>query len=559
MPKQDLEETLFDEAVREVAETGELSFPTRRRLWLELGPHDPRDEMDDDPRALTGPLKIRAGLAIACAKKVMPVWSRFAPDDKEPQKLLKAAQNYLAGKLTAEQLDKALHEAGGFLDRAENEPYSTAPAAAMAVWSAAIAARDDEHLLEDWFADARDGEIDYDDWDAAYLASIAWSGRDEGSQPGERAVQRMKFWAWYLEQLAPLLGREKFHFSRKALEAFKEKQTPPKALPQEVTLESFCDYIGAGDYIYHIRNLDDPEKTGDWQIFTRMRGDHAVCPATKQECRELKFYYGVSLLKGTLTKGNSLNVCMWVPLFHCDEHPGDSHTPRAEYGNTKADMKRFFGEDWRTEAFLWELQERAVNAFVIGEGYTELNGVLNYHHNLHIPAGIEGIRWLDMETETLEIDLRKFGPHVYFPNCNWEDFQRFYPDRIVPREDGSSLVTFQRHWVRCYPGEDGQLQRVTITSRFKLEVEWFNPNNKNQSTYNPGKKLSWVKALKTAFDLPTDEARAWVEDPDQPWRERFQNLTRRQAERLQSVLRSNGIKCRIMPWRVGVSGDTQLR
>lgn len=545
----------FRGAVNEVAESGELSLPARRRLWLALGEWEWRDEEDREeiPRALTEPLKKRAGLACLCAKKVMPVWSAYAPNDKAPQKLLKTARDYLDGKIPAEKLEKAMEGTGGFLDRAEGEPYSTAPAAAMAAWQAAFCAWWDEPLLAERYADAIDSELDYDDKDAAYLASVAWGGRDEEAQPGERAVEQMKFWAWYLEQLAPLLGIEKFHFPKKAIAVFKEKQFPVKPVPEEVTLESFCDYIGAGDYLYHTRS------GRSCQIVTRMRGDHAVCPKTKEECRKLKFYYGVALLEDTLPGEHPFTVTMRVPLFHCDVHPGNSHTPRAEYTNPKANCQRYLAGEGRAEAFLREVERRAANVFVIGEGYTILNGEIEHHHNVRIPAGVPGIRWADWETETLEIDLAQFGPHVYFPDCSWEEFLRFYPDRAAKQEDGSYLVTFQRHWVRCYPDEAGKLRRVTLTSRFKLEVEWYNPDNKNLNTYNPGKILSWVKALRDAFDLTTAEARAWVEDPAQPWRARFEGLTRREAEGLQAALRSHGIRCRILPWRVGTPGDTTLR
>lgn len=422
---------LFDQAVAEVAESGDLSFPTRRQLWLALGEWEWRDEDDPEetPRALTEALKKRAGLAWACAKKVMPVWSAYAPDDKAPQKLLKAARDYLDGRIPAETLEKAMKE-GGFLDRAEDEPYSTAPAAAMAAWQAAWAAWLDEPLLARRYAGAIDSELDYDDWDAACLAAIAWSGRDEEAQPGERAVQRMKYWVWYLEQLAPLLGIEKFRFPKKAITVFKEKQFPVKPLPEEVTVESFCDYIGAGDYLYHTWNGRCCE------IVTRMRGDHAVCPKTKEECRQLVFYYGVRLLEDTLPGDHPLTVAMWVPLFHCDAHPGNSHAPRGEYANPKANCQRYLAGEGRAEAFLRQIRERAANVFVIGQGYTTLNGEIEHHHNVRIPAGVPGIRWADWSTETLEIDLEKFGPHVYFPDCNWEDLRRLYPNKAVPQEDG---------------------------------------------------------------------------------------------------------------------------
>lgn len=545
---------LFDQAVAEVAESGDLSFPTRRQLWLALGEWEWRDEDDPEetPRALTEALKKRAGLAWACAKKVMPVWSAYAPDDKAPQKLLKTVRDYLDGRIPAETLEKAMKE-GGFLDRAENEPYSTAPAAAMAAWQAAWAAWLDEPLLAQRYAGAIDSELDYDDWDAACLAAIAWSGRDEEAQPGERAVQRMKYWVWYLEQLAPLLGIETFRFPKKAITVFKEKQFPVKPLPEEVTVASFCDYIGAGDYLYH---------TWDGrccEIVTRMRGDHAVCPKTKEECRQLKFYYMVALLKDTLPGDCPFTVTMWEPLFHCDAHPGNSHPPRGEYANPKANCRRYLAGEGRAEAFLRQVREQAANVFVIGQGYTTLNGETEHHHNVRIPAGVPGIRWADWSTETLEIDLEKFGPHVYFPDCSWEDLRRLYPNKAVPQEDGSFLLEYERHWVRCYPDEAGKLRRVTITSRFKLEVEKLDLANKNQEKYNPGKRLGWVKALRDAFDLTTAEARAWVEDPGQPWRKRFDGLTRREAERLQTALRSHGVKCRIMPWRVGAPGDTMLK
>ena len=77
---------LFDQAATEVAESGALSFPTRRQLWLALGEWEWREEDDpeDTPRTLAEALKKRAGLAWACAKKVMPVWSAYAPEDKAP-------------------------------------------------------------------------------------------------------------------------------------------------------------------------------------------------------------------------------------------------------------------------------------------------------------------------------------------------------------------------------------------------------------------------------------------------------------------------------------------
>ena len=147
------------------------------------------------PRGLAEALKKRAGLAWACAKKVMPVWSAYAPDDKAPQKLLKAVRD---------------------------RPFPG-------------------------------------------LGLLVPAAPGDGRQMGGVPVVVVQFavdgpWVWYLEQLAPLLGIETFRFPKKAIEVFKEKQFPVKPLPEEVTVESFCDYIGAGDYLYQrLVGVEPPE------------------------------------------------------------------------------------------------------------------------------------------------------------------------------------------------------------------------------------------------------------------------------------------------------------
>ena len=80
---------ILEQAMKEVSETGKLPFSTRRKLWLALGPWEERDEMDSSPRTLTEPLKKRATLALACAKKVAKVWAAYNPEDKGPQTLVK--------------------------------------------------------------------------------------------------------------------------------------------------------------------------------------------------------------------------------------------------------------------------------------------------------------------------------------------------------------------------------------------------------------------------------------------------------------------------------------
>ena len=60
-----------------------------------------------------------------------------------------------------------------------------------------------------------DEDFDPYDWDAAKNAAVAWRDAGTGGDPGKQAVQEIKFWAWYLEEAAKLLGIEDFRFPQK--------------------------------------------------------------------------------------------------------------------------------------------------------------------------------------------------------------------------------------------------------------------------------------------------------------------------------------------------------
>ncbi len=568
---------VFQQAVKEVTETGRLSFSTRRELWLAFGPWEERDEMDKSPRTLTEPLRKRAELALACAKKVGKVWSAYDPEDKGPQELLKKASACLKGKLEADQLYQAW-KASDSMSRAEEERYSSAPMAAIAAERAAIVPYYDEFLLEPRCAGADDSELDPYDWDAAWCASLAWAGRDEEAGGGQQKVEEMKFWAWYLEQAAGLLGMEDFKFPKKAVKDFEEKQNPPKPVPEKVSMESFVDFLGCGEYRshYHVsRNGINrfAENLPTYDIHTFCTSKEAVCPKCKATSVQLKFYYGVNVLEAKLPgSDSSIRLLHTLPMLQCPNCPDSSFTPKEERINVKAAFKRYLEGPERLQAFQNELERRASNVFNIGEGYVSLNGAIEHHHDIKIPAGIQGIRWLDPEAEEvpldmgrlgktsyltgmteerLEVDLRLFGPHVYFRDMKLEEFCRAYPETVERMEDGSLRLTMERHWVRCWLNEAGTLERVVIQSRFHLEVETEHP-------------VTLTRFLMMEFHLSKDQAETEVSAccaKGHPQKEigPLSDLTRAEAMRLCAALRSRNIKCRVMPVPVGEKGDTQLR
>ena len=67
-----------------LAKSGKLDITVRRRIWQEMGALEPREQDSPTPRTLAEPLKKRARLALACAKKVTPIWCKCNPEDKRP-------------------------------------------------------------------------------------------------------------------------------------------------------------------------------------------------------------------------------------------------------------------------------------------------------------------------------------------------------------------------------------------------------------------------------------------------------------------------------------------
>ena len=200
---------------------------------------------DRDPCPLTEAVQKRAQLALACGKKVSRVWAAYDAQDKRPQTLLRQTSAYLQGKCTAEKLDRLLKDTN-FMPLMDEERYSSAPLAALAAYWGAVAALYDEPLLDSARLGCKEEQLDFYDWDAAWCAALAWAGRDENAGTGKQRVEEMKFWAWYLEQAAELMGEENYCFPKKEIK--KIPGTAGSARPGAGTggFGTFCSVYGAG-------------------------------------------------------------------------------------------------------------------------------------------------------------------------------------------------------------------------------------------------------------------------------------------------------------------------
>ena len=543
---ENTEKAALELAENEIAETGALSFPGRRRLWEAMGPLEPREQDSGTPRSLTGPLKKRAELALACAKKVSRIWCAFDGEDKRPQHLMKQTRAYLDGKISAEALSAESDVIDDFMIIVEDEGDS-ATAAALAAWDALVVALEDESLLEPWCADATDADLDPYDWDAAKNAAMAWRDAGSGGDPGKRAVREMKYWAWYLEEWARLLGAEDYRFPPRYIRAFQEKQAPARPVPQEVTLESFAGYMG-GRYQFHtyasLREGYDREP-GTYTVSLWFGGDRSTCPVCHKETELVDIVHGdCCLWKIPLPGGRKLEVHRIMPNFRCPDHPEIPFIfpPSAELvSNYNAALKDYWKGPGRKQAFVEQLENRLprmLNIQAVDVGY-----LANHWEELHLTnAG-----WVDREMEQYAFDVAPFLPNFFLHSCTLEQYFRYYPDQVRQLEDGSIEIELFRLWVRIWMDEAGRPKRAMLTTRFAIWVA----GKPDKNPFLP-KLLAELRGMtpeqvKESLRTAKPVSRDYELEP-------LSGLTRPEAIRFQATLEAGGVECRILPTPIAQQG-----
>lgn len=539
-------------AGQEVSETGVLSFATRRKLWLAFGAWEARAEDDRTPRALTEPLKARAKLALACAKKVARVWSAYDPEDQRPNQLIRETRAYLDGKRTADQLLTAKAEMDDFISVVEEEPDSTAPSAGLAAMEALITALYDEPLLEECYADATDSDLDSYDWDAAREASEAWAGAVEEAGPGKRKVRRMKFWAWYLEEAAKLSGKEGYRFPAKAIKAFAEKQDPPKPVPKEVTLESLADYLDVGELRYCCRIFGRNARPDDaetfYHIVTRRRDSGGICPKCGTQTSEISHYMSGNAVEGDLPGKLHFMVVEETPFFRCPNHPKEWINAPYEYVNQKAILRRYIAGAGRGEALKEQIEKRAIFRINISEHRITINdrAIDCFSRDMLKENKIPGLEWTSKEDDSFALDVSAFGFPVVFWDLSYAEFVEKYPGRV--RQAGENVTEIDLGGVvaRCYLDETGALARVETKNRFRVQLR------------DPAKDQAALALALKAIGIPGEEAqklaKAQAKNGDSEM-ECLSGFYRKEAERVLKILRKCGVKCRIMPWLLEGGGD----
>lgn len=178
----------------------ELSFPSRRRLLLALGPQK-LDERGYGIELIVGKRR-RTHLALSVSQKVSSFWKRdfgtSAIDD-----LLLLVERYLGGEVSISDVERKTDSLQGGLfndPQGKDQAFLAGSAAAATGWVAvgdevlSAAAGVSEEELDD--------PEDPDLWDPAFFAAGAWAGGMPWSPSFSSSAYR-EFWIWYLDQAVP--------------------------------------------------------------------------------------------------------------------------------------------------------------------------------------------------------------------------------------------------------------------------------------------------------------------------------------------------------------------
>ncbi|MBO0805937.1 MAG: hypothetical protein J2P25_23055 [Nocardiopsaceae bacterium] len=193
---------ITDEYVASIDASGELPLRTRDLLTKKIG-----DLLDGDLDIFNAYTVL---LGIKCAERVWPIWERMFPDDKEPIELARRAVHSIITRSPGET--PTVREVGLLHSNFDNkfplgEKFFTAIYAGLACWAVArdvIAPFVDMDFEDDPGSDESESEIDidHDDWEAGYYASIAVAGGATWEDTGD-PEKRRQFWIWYLTSAVP--------------------------------------------------------------------------------------------------------------------------------------------------------------------------------------------------------------------------------------------------------------------------------------------------------------------------------------------------------------------
>ena len=318
---------LFESAIKEVMDTGILSLPTRKKIWLSMGEID--FESEKHTTNLNEGCKKRIELAKGCVKKVLPEWDKIRPEDDRPKKILKLVDNCLKGKVSLSEIEL---QTKSFSDEMQimidNNPSEIAYEVSMAaIYVSYFLFHDDPLLQEDDDIECLDNELDPDMWDSSYEAYRVYINTDEVENEEMKKVKGIEFWLWYIEQAGKISKFKDINtyikpFRKKVKELLIESQINKKEIPKEVTLENFVKYM---DDNYQYDNLEYIEN--DVRIMACAIRESVNCIYCNTPSSRVKFTYNTKMEIPFLSEKNrKVYLIQTNRKFFCDNSKCDEET-----------------------------------------------------------------------------------------------------------------------------------------------------------------------------------------------------------------------------------------
>ncbi|MEJ8857872.1 Imm5 family immunity protein [Variovorax robiniae] len=178
---------------------GELRLPERKAIWAAMGP----TVVENGKPVLALGSRRRLRLAILTAEHVLPVWAKDFPANQEPQHMLAVAEKWLAGHA---DFQAAWMLRNSFWSELSNIQSVEAAAGFATCQVLATALGDEKFTPQSLNAPSCDQQLDPDQWDAGFYASIAHAGAAPWEQENA-AGKRRAFWQWYLAEAVPQAWR----------------------------------------------------------------------------------------------------------------------------------------------------------------------------------------------------------------------------------------------------------------------------------------------------------------------------------------------------------------
>jgi hypothetical protein len=185
---------------------GHLPRPVRVTLLRALGPY--KSGGTNPP---TAGHRARGRVAVACVRAILPAWAELFPADDMPGRVLAAAEARLRGEMDVPAAVRVRHQVMEHADRVEAELWDRAHDSSdmrVLVCKAAhqalcVTLRDEWLGSEEGFpADADDNELEPEDIETAYLASVV-AAKGFLQQPEADVGRRREFWSRYLGEIIP--------------------------------------------------------------------------------------------------------------------------------------------------------------------------------------------------------------------------------------------------------------------------------------------------------------------------------------------------------------------